>query len=224
MKQITGSSCYITQDGKVLSKDLTERSQKRTPQGYREISIYDNVVKTRKWFRVHRLVAEYYIPNPENKPFVNHKDGNKENNCVENLEWVTHRENMDHAINFGLVKRAEENANNKFTTEQAELVCKLLEMGYRNIDIEKTTGVNRFAVSAIRLGIVWKHISCKYNIPSRSRALSNETVHWICQKIQEGLTQGEILRQTTNQLITNNIIKDLRRRRIYKDITSQYNF
>lgn len=65
--------------------------------GYRSVKItYDNGKQQR--FYVHRLVAEHFIknPDPKNKTFVNHKDGNKLNNCVDNLEWVSPRENNLH--------------------------------------------------------------------------------------------------------------------------------
>lgn len=55
--------------------------------------------------RVHRLVAEAFIPNEYNKREVNHIDGNRENNRADNLEWVTREENMRHAFNTGLAKR-----------------------------------------------------------------------------------------------------------------------
>lgn len=56
---------------------------------------------TRQVF-VHRLVAEAFIPNPENKPLVRHIDGNPVNNCVENLKWVTAKENVEYSIKTGV--------------------------------------------------------------------------------------------------------------------------
>ena len=68
--------------------------------GYPRITLMKNGVKLRR--SVHRLVAEAFIPNPSNKPEINHIDGNKNNNHINNLEWVTHSENIRHSYDTGL--------------------------------------------------------------------------------------------------------------------------
>lgn len=77
---------------------------RKNEKGYLRIGLTTN--GKQKCMRVHRLVAQAFIPNPENKPEVNHIDFDKENNCVNNLEWVTCKENSDHS--FGNRKRSNE--------------------------------------------------------------------------------------------------------------------
>ena len=74
-------------------------------KGYMRIFLINGT--KHKWLRVHRLVAMAFIPNPNNLPQVNHKDGNKLNNCVDNLEWVTNQENCEHAQRNGLTNYKE---------------------------------------------------------------------------------------------------------------------
>ena len=71
--------------------------------GYKEYRLSKNNQK--QGFYAHRLVAEHFIPNPENLPIINHKDGDKLNNCVDNLEWVSYSENSEHAYKNNLVSQ-----------------------------------------------------------------------------------------------------------------------
>jgi hypothetical protein len=70
--------------------------------GYYYVNLYEK--GKYKTFRVHRLMALAFIENPQNKPFINHKDGNKLNNSLENLEWCTPKENTIHALKTGLAQ------------------------------------------------------------------------------------------------------------------------
>jgi hypothetical protein len=71
-------------------------SQENTRRGYASVTFSKNYQKVH--CSIHRLMAQVFIPNPENKPCVNHKDGNKTNNLIENLEWCTYKENIHHSI------------------------------------------------------------------------------------------------------------------------------
>lgn len=76
------------------------KATRKDKQGYLLLDLYKN--NKSKTVRVHRLVAQAFIPNPQNKETVNHIDGNKENNTVENLEWATQKEQNEHIYRTGL--------------------------------------------------------------------------------------------------------------------------
>ncbi len=92
----------VTEDGRVINnKRNKEKKACIDKHGYLKVGLND---QNKKYF-VHRLVALTYIENPDNKETVNHKDGNKLNNHVSNLEWMTNAENIKHAHNNNLIKR-----------------------------------------------------------------------------------------------------------------------
>lgn len=115
MKDIKGfEGLYaVTEDGRVWSYPKQCNSNKYgrfmklslNPQGYLTVGLTKDGIRHPRV--VHRLVAEAYIPNPENKPQVNHKheDGDKTRNLVDNLEWVTNKENSDHSFKSGICKK-----------------------------------------------------------------------------------------------------------------------
>lgn len=123
-KEIMGyrGKYIITTTGKVFNNYTGQLMKTRLIKGYPHVGlrIYDGQTSKQKLFKVHRLVAEYFLPNPNNYPIVNHKDGNKLNADVSNLEWTTFEGNINHAIRTGLI-------NTSWTKELGAVAITLIE-------------------------------------------------------------------------------------------------
>jgi len=153
---------YLISD---MSNIYSIRSQKEmgyfiSVHGYRIATIRDG--KETKKRPVHRLVAKTFIENTENKPCVNHKDGNKENNRVDNLEWVTHSENSIHAFETGLresprgnehwTRRNPTNAYKKLSDEKIIEIEELLKEDKTQKEIAQKYNIDQALVSRIKHG------------------------------------------------------------------------
>ena len=123
MRQFRDTKYYITDDGQVLHK-RTNGYRKVIcgigRDGYNKVGLFKNGVRT--FYRVHRLVAECYIENPNNYKQVNHINGIKTDNRVSNLEWVSQSQNMIHAYQTGLIPSGEEHHKSKLTNEQVDWI------------------------------------------------------------------------------------------------------
>jgi len=108
MKQLTldGYTNYIIYtNGKVWSnKSKKFMSEYDNGLGYKQVKLTNSITKKRRTFQVHRLVAITYLTNLKELSDVNHKDGNKSNNHISNLEWTSRHENMKHAFDNKLLK------------------------------------------------------------------------------------------------------------------------
>jgi hypothetical protein len=125
--------------------------------GYQIIRLYKN--KKMNTIKAHRLIANHFIDNQENKPQVNHKNGIKTDNRVENLEWATCSENHRHAINSGLkvFKFGETHVNSKLKDEDVKKIKYELNQ-YEVPELAKLFNISRSTIYLIRKNKNWKHI------------------------------------------------------------------
>lgn len=131
-------------------EDLILLKPSLTTKGYYKVSLFNN---GKEWQpSIHRLVAKAFIPNPENKPCVNHINGIKTDNRVENLEWCTHSENLRHAVDNGLKK----GTPRKLTAEQVRLIKNISGMSLQKI--ANLFGVCPQMISKIKNGLNWSNI------------------------------------------------------------------
>jgi hypothetical protein len=173
MKKFRDTDYFITENGEVFSK-ISNKYLKpaKDKKGYLRCAFnYNGKLTT---FKVHRLVAEVFIPNLENKSQVNHINGIKSDNRIENLEWVTNFENIMHAIDRGLfnpydkpkeksinieTKKGELNGMSKLTeSDVLSIRGKFLPRKYTRKQLSKEFDVTENCIKDIVLRKSWKHI------------------------------------------------------------------
>lgn len=223
MKQIPNSKYYVDADGNVYGPRKNKLKLQKTSKGYLTVKVSVNRKITRK--PAHRLVAMTFIPNPEDKPMVNHINGDKGDNRVVNLEWVTAKENSQHAKNVLGQGFGETHSQAVLTEEIVREICERLQDRQRNKDIAEALGVPRYTVKSIRIGASWRHISEEYEIcNSRQKNVSDATVRWVCKCLQEGMSTKEILEKSRSTPMSKSLIYKIKSGRVRKHITEQFKF
>lgn len=120
--------------------------------GYEMVMLYKDRVP--KKFLIHRLIAQSFVPNPNNLPEVNHKNGNRRDNRPENLEWCTSKQNKRHAWNKGLY------THSKLTSQDIREIRKLYKSGLHfQYEIAKKFKVSQANISWIVRGLGWNRIT-----------------------------------------------------------------
>lgn len=133
----------LRENGKLLPVSEKILNPFVTTQGYLAVDLPSG-----KSQRVHRLVAKEFIPNPKNVEEVNHKDGNKQNNHATNLEWVTPKENTQHAYAMGLRVKV----GKCKPVAQYDMEGNLIQTYRSVLDAHSLTGVNKRGIAACASG------------------------------------------------------------------------
>lgn len=140
--------------GYYIKKEYYKKITFCAPVPYGQLNLNKN--GKQKMHYIHRLVAQAFIPNPENKKEVNHKDGNKSNNLSENLEWVTRLENIEHSINV-LGNRQDGRFNNNTKLNEFD-IKKIRKDKRKHAEIANQYNVSRTCITMIKNYKNWQHI------------------------------------------------------------------
>ena len=126
--------------------------------GYLKICLSKN--NSKRTFQVHRLVALAFLPKVNGKKYVNHKDGNKKNNNVNNLEWCTRSENQKHAYKLGLQVplKGECLKHSKLTEVDIYKIFELSKRGVEQYNLAEMFNVNQSTISRVLNGRRWSHL------------------------------------------------------------------
>lgn len=158
MTTMTKEDYIITKEGNVINK-RKGNILKPQPNGKGYLRVWIG----KRLFFVHRLVAEQYVPNPENKPQVNHKDGNKLNNHYSNLEWVTNKENRTHAVKNNLHLCGSKCSWSKLN--ENDVISILSDKEHTNKELAEKFNVSYTTITGIKNGYTWKQLKRYAELP-----------------------------------------------------------
>lgn len=163
-KQITDYEglYYISNFGRI--KDNTGKIRKTyiNNKGYECISL--RFQGNKYHHLIHRLVAEYFIPNYSNLTQVNHKDCNKLNNKVSNLEWIDQKGNYKHGMSNYLYSKNEDHYFSKLSNKDVEMINRLYRLGFIRATVARIMNINPSSLEAIEKGISYRELGLDWNI------------------------------------------------------------
>jgi hypothetical protein len=137
-------------ESKILSYHLS-------PKGYLCVSVGDRLTIGRTK-RLHRLVALAFLPNPEKLSQVNHKNGNKSDNRIENLEWISNSNNKKHAVANSLYAYGSKHGRSKLKEQEVKAIKFLIKRGVFYKCIAPLFNVSKHTIDAIATRRLWRHV------------------------------------------------------------------
>ena len=218
----TDGRLYNTKTGKLKSMKTVSTN------GYVKAYMYHNGRDYHT--HIHRIVAKAFVPNPDNKPEVNHINGNKLDNNFKNLEWVTGSENIRHAFKTGLIKNIKRGSDSnfaKYTEDQIHLVCKLLQSNRHTIkEISEITGVSTTSVKCILNSDTWCSISKNYDfsefIKNNIRFYSDDKIKLVCELLESNKYYFDEISDIAK--INIDTVKEILHGKSHTDISKYYDF
>lgn len=170
-RHIQDTSCKNTFAGRPKKFTLSDR-------GYYRVMLSNGVAGSNRYFPVHELVAEAFIGfRPTTDHEINHIDGNKINNNVINLEWITHSSNLKHAVDLGIKTRHSGIAKicMKLTVKDILDIRNLYKQGKTQKELASLFNISKMTVRGILLGTSWRHITKGENILETHREYKFDT-------------------------------------------------
>ena len=223
----------ISTEGEIYNSKGKKLKTRINNSGYLIVDIYPER-KVKKTVLVHRLVAETFIPNPNNFSTVNHKDGNKLNPHYYNLEWCTYSDNNNHALynELRVPLKCEDHQLSTLTNSQVHKICKLLELGTPYSDIVDILNLGnikniRSKIKMINTKNAWRDISKEYKFPegkNRKKVYSDELIHEICKLFSNGVNRNQIIiyLNLENSKKVKDLLYSIYTHRKYKYISKHY--